>query len=67
MFFQLRSFDPAASDATISTEAGLLIGAKTAAQVCTGMLWGRMADWDLGGRKFVLLIGLLSSCLFFQH
>lgn len=61
MFFQLRFFDPSASAATISTQAGVIIGAKTAAQVCTGMLWGRLADYEFGGRKTVLMIGLLSS------
>ncbi|GAM86989.1 hypothetical protein ANO11243_050100 [Dothideomycetidae sp. 11243] len=63
MFYQIRSFDPSASDAQISTQAGILISAKTAAQVCTGMLWGRLADSGLGGRKLVLLIGLLSCCV----
>lgn len=61
MFFQLKSFDPSASDSTISTQAGIIIGAKTAAMCCTGMLWGRAADSEWGGRKLVLLIGLLSS------
>lgn len=61
MFYQLKSFDPSASDAIISTQAGILIGAKTAAHVCTGMLWGRLADSEWGGRRFVLFAGLLSS------
>lgn len=63
MFYQLRFFDPSISDATISTQAGIIVGAKTAAQVCTGMLWGRLADSDWGGRKTVLMVGLLSSCM----
>ncbi len=62
MFYQLKFFDPSLSDAAISTQAGLLISAKTAAQVCTGMFWGRLADSEHGGRKVVLLIGLLSCC-----
>ena len=62
MFYQLRSFDPSASEATISTQAGLLVGAKTAAQVLTGMFWGKLADSELGGRKMVLFIGLMSCC-----
>ena len=62
MFYQLRSFNPTASTATISTQAGILIGAKTAAQVFTGILWGRLADSEYGGRKMVLFIGLTSSC-----
>ncbi|KAH7370908.1 major facilitator superfamily transporter [Rhexocercosporidium sp. MPI-PUGE-AT-0058] len=63
MFYQLRFFSPNASDAMISTQAGLIVGSKTAAQVCTGMLWGRLADSEWGGRKTVLLIGLISSGL----
>ncbi|KAG4432558.1 hypothetical protein IFR05_011946, partial [Cadophora sp. M221] len=63
MFYQLRFFNPDASDALISTQAGIIVGSKTAAQVCTGMLWGRLADSEWGGRKTVLLIGLVSSGL----
>jgi MFS family permease len=62
MFYQLKFFDPNLSDAAISAQAGFLIGAKTAAQVCTGIIWGRVADSENGGRKAVLLIGLLSCC-----
>lgn len=61
MFFQLKWFDPSQSSAAISTQAGVLIGAKTAAQVCTGMFWGRFADSEFGGRKTVLSIGLISA------
>ena len=61
MFYQLKFFNPAISDALLSTQAGIIVGAKTAAQVCTGMLWGRLADSEWGGRKTVLIIGLLSS------
>ncbi|KAL5326247.1 hypothetical protein ACEPPN_007385 [Leptodophora sp. 'Broadleaf-Isolate-01'] len=63
MFYQLRFFSPDASDALISTQAGIIVGSKTAAQVCSGMLWGRLADSEWGGRKTVLLIGLISSGL----
>jgi len=59
MFYQLKFFDPSLSDAAVSAQAGFLIGTKTAAQVCTGMLWGRLADSENGGRKAVLLIGLV--------
>jgi MFS family permease len=62
MFYQLRFFNPSLSNAAISAQAGLLVGAKTAAQVCTGMLWGRLADSEMGGRKAVLLMGLMSCC-----
>lgn len=65
MFYQLRFFSPDASDALISTQAGIIVGSKTAAQVCSGMLWGRLADSEWGGRKTVLLIGLISSGMLF--
>ena len=63
MFYQLKFFDPSASGATISTQAGIIVSAKTAAQVITGMFWGRLADSDWGGRKLVLTVGLLSCCM----
>lgn len=61
MFYQLKFFNPSISDSLLSTQAGIIVGAKTAAQVCTGMLWGRLADSEWGGRKTVLMIGLLCS------
>lgn len=61
MFYQLRFFNPSASESLISTQAGIIVGSKTAAQVCTGMLWGRLADSEYGGRKMVLVIGLVCS------
>jgi MFS family permease len=61
MFYQLKFFNPSISDSLLSTQAGIIVGAKTAAQVCTGMLWGRLADSAWGGRKTVLMIGLLTS------
>ncbi|THD00485.1 hypothetical protein EYZ11_000049 [Aspergillus tanneri] len=66
MFYQLKSFDQNLSDADISTQAGILQGAFTAAQFATAIPWGRVADAEWGGRKFVLLVGLLGtavSCL----
>lgn len=66
MFYQLRSFDPTLSDATISSQAGILQGCFTASQVLTAILWGKVADASWGGRKMVLLIGLAGtgiSCL----
>lgn len=38
-------------------------GAFAAAQLCTAMLWGRLADSDRGGRKTVLLIGLFGTTI----
>ncbi|OJD18963.1 hypothetical protein AJ78_01075 [Emergomyces pasteurianus Ep9510] len=66
MFFQLKSFDTSLSDSAISTQAGFLQGAFTAAQFATAVPWGRVADAKWGGRKFVLLVGLIGtgiSCL----
>ncbi|GMG14480.1 unnamed protein product [Aspergillus oryzae] len=66
MFYQLKSFDEGLSDADVSTQAGILQGAFTAAQFATAIPWGRVADAEWGGRKFVLLVGLLGtavSCL----
>ncbi len=65
MFYQLRYFNPSATESMISTQAGIIVGSKTAAQVCTGILWGgRLADSEWGGRKPVLMIGLLSSGIY---
>lgn len=66
MFYQLKSFDQNLSDSDVSTQAGILQGAFTAAQFATAIPWGRVADAEWGGRKFVLLVGLLGtsvSCL----
>jgi hypothetical protein len=66
MFYQLKSFDEDLSDADVSTQAGILQGAFTAAQFATAIPWGRVADAQWGGRKFVLLVGLIGtavSCL----
>lgn len=61
LFYQLQWFNSSLSDAEIATQAGLLVGAKTAAQVCSGLVWGRIADSSSGGRKAVLLVGLTCS------
>ncbi|KAJ6191111.1 hypothetical protein N7519_001132 [Penicillium mononematosum] len=66
MFYQLKSFDPNLSDSDVATQAGILQGAFTAAQFATAIPWGRVADAQWGGRKFVLLVGLVGtavSCL----
>jgi MFS family permease len=66
LFYRLESFYPAASDAQISTQAGVMQACFTGAQVATAMLWGKAADSRLGGRKMVLLVGLggtAVSCL----
>ncbi|KAI9646395.1 hypothetical protein NHQ30_004387 [Ciborinia camelliae] len=61
MFYQLKSFDPDLSNAAISSQAGILQGCFTGAQVCTAVLWGKAADtW---GRKVVLMIGLFGTAI----
>ncbi|KAL4946638.1 hypothetical protein BDV06DRAFT_208547 [Aspergillus oleicola] len=63
LFYQLRSFDPSLPESTISTQAGILQGSFTAAQFLTAVVWGRLADSEVMGRKRVLLIGLLGTCI----
>ncbi|CAI7581040.1 unnamed protein product [Penicillium bialowiezense] len=63
MFYQLKSFDPSLPDSKVSAQAGLLQGSFTAAQFITAVWWGRLADADWMGRKRVLLIGLMGTCL----
>ena len=61
MFHQLRSFTPDANDATISYQAGVLTGAFTSAQIVTGLVLGRIADYPNVGRKRILLLGFLGT------
>lgn len=63
LFYQLKSFDPSLPDSTISTQAGIMQGSFTAAQFLTAFWWGRLADAEWMGRKRVLLIGLLGTCI----
>ena len=63
MFYQLKSFSPQLDDSAISFQAGVLQGVFTAAQIFTGVLWGRVADQPWAGRKRVLLIGLTGQAL----
>ncbi|KAI0019263.1 MFS general substrate transporter [Xylariomycetidae sp. FL0641] len=63
MFYQLQWFDPSLPDSVISSQAGILHASFTAAQFCTAMIWGKVADSELVGRKFVLLIGLLGTLI----
>ena len=63
MFYQLESFNPSLPPATISAQAGMLQGSFTAAQFVTAVLWGRLADNERVGRKTVLLIGLMGTCI----
>lgn len=61
MFYQLKSFDRSLPDSVIASQAGIMQGSFTAAQFLTAMIWGRIADSERGGRKTVLLIGLLGT------
>jgi MFS family permease len=61
MFHQLQSFNPTAPESEISFQTGVLQGVFTLAQIFTGVIWGRVADASWGGRKFVLLIGLIGT------
>jgi hypothetical protein len=63
MFYQLKSFDPALPDSTISAQAGWMAAGFTAAQFCTAFLWGRAADSELLGRKKVILMGLFGTMI----
>ncbi|KAI2627173.1 major facilitator superfamily domain-containing protein [Xylaria nigripes] len=63
VFYQLRSFDRTLADAQISSQAGLLQGAFTGAQVLTAFLWGKAADASWCGRKNVLIIGLFGTAI----
>lgn len=63
MFHQLRSFDPQATDSTISYQAGVLTGSFTSAQIVTGLLLGRIADYPTVGRKRILLLGFLGTAV----
>lgn len=63
MFYQLRWFNPDASEATIASRGGILTAAFAGAQFLTAVWWGRAADTPWIGRKRVLLIGLFGTFL----
>lgn len=66
VFPQLRYNAPAAPDATISWQAGVIHATFSSVQVITAVLWGHLADLRWMGRKNVLVIGLVGtgvSCL----
>ncbi|OLN85555.1 putative membrane protein YCR023C-like protein 8 [Colletotrichum chlorophyti] len=63
MFYQLKWFDSSLPDSVIASQAGVLHASFTAAQFITAMIWGRLADSKRFGRKTVLMIGLLGTCL----
>ncbi|KAK5131235.1 hypothetical protein LTR08_001204 [Meristemomyces frigidus] len=67
MFYQLKSFHAPGtappSDATVASQVGILAAAFTGAQFMTAIMWGRLADSEMFGRKRVILIGLLGTCI----
>ncbi|KIV94343.1 hypothetical protein PV10_02117 [Exophiala mesophila] len=63
MYYQLRFFDPDASDKVISGQGGMLTASFAAAQFLTAIWWGRAADTSWIGRKRVLLIGLCGTAV----
>ena len=63
LYYQLASFTPDAEPSTIATQAGIVQAAFPAAQALTAVLWGRLADKPYGGRKVVLVVGLLGTAV----
>lgn len=64
VFYQLKSMASGdTSDVAVSTQAGLLQGCFTGAQVLTAILWGKAADAPWCGRKRVLIIGLAGTAV----
>uniref|UniRef100_A0A0B7KGP9 Major facilitator superfamily (MFS) profile domain-containing protein n=2 Tax=Bionectria ochroleuca TaxID=29856 RepID=A0A0B7KGP9_BIOOC len=63
LFYQLRWFDSSLPDSTVARQAGILTSAFAAAQCLTSMAWGYAADHHRIGRKQVLIIGLLGTCI----
>ncbi|KAJ3522866.1 hypothetical protein NM208_g12685 [Fusarium decemcellulare] len=63
VFYQLKDMDGSLSDSRISERAGILQGCFTGAQVCTAILWGKIADASWCGRKWALVIGLGGTAL----
>ncbi|KAL9094966.1 MAG: hypothetical protein Q9165_002916 [Trypethelium subeluteriae] len=63
MFYQLKSFNPSLPDATISAQAGAMQASFTAMQFVTAIMWGRVSDSSWGGRKRVIVVGLLGTCM----
>ncbi|KAI5298698.1 hypothetical protein KEM56_003846 [Ascosphaera pollenicola] len=63
IFHQIKSFDPKLPDSTISEQTGVIQGAFAAAQFFTAVIWGWLADSEFMGRKRVLLVGLIGTCI----
>ena len=67
MFYQLKSFDESLPDSTIAAQAGMLGSSFTGAQFLTAMMWGRISDSEKGGRKLVIMIGLIGTSKSSMH
>ncbi|RAR12586.1 MFS general substrate transporter [Stemphylium lycopersici] len=63
LYYQLQSFDPSLSEATISYQAGIIGATFPATQFVTAMLWGRFSDSEYGGRKRTIYLGLVGTML----
>ncbi|KAI1363333.1 major facilitator superfamily domain-containing protein [Xylaria arbuscula] len=60
-YYQLKSFDSSATEQALSWQTGVALASFTASQCCTAIPWGYVADARWGGRKNVLLIGLVGT------
>ncbi|KAI0975547.1 major facilitator superfamily domain-containing protein [Xylaria arbuscula] len=62
-YYQLKSFNPSATEQILSWQTAVALASFTASQACTAIPWGYVADAKWGGRKNVLLIGLIGTSL----
>lgn len=63
MYYQLKSISPTASEETLSQQAGLIQTAYTLPQICSAIIWGRLADWPGMGRKKAIISGLIGTAI----
>ncbi|KAI0910124.1 major facilitator superfamily domain-containing protein [Ustulina deusta] len=62
-YYQLKSLNPSATEQVLSWQTGVALASFTASQFCTAIPWGYVADAKWGGRRNVLLIGLIGTSL----
>lgn len=62
-YYQLKSLNPSATEQVLSWQTGVALASFTASQSCTAIPWGYVADAKWGGRRNVLLIGLIGTSL----
>lgn len=65
VYFQLQWLDPSLPSAKVVQQVTLLQAAYTVAQGLASMFLGTIADSPRGGRKFVVVMSLFGSCMFF--